>query len=266
MLSRRRTSSLLCGFFALLISCALPAHGTAGTSAAPRPRIANGSPTAQVYPFMASLQSAATGEHGCGAVLIAPEWLLTAAHCVNDWTSPMHHQARIGTQDRTAGGTVLNILEARVHPDFVDVSEGNDIAVLRLFGSAPQEPLRIATSAEAVPGTPTRLLGWGNTCPEPSQWAQCGFPVTLHWLNTSISEPARCAPALRDKELCTHNPNNNAGSCWGDSGGPQITYPEYRLVGLSSRLTGSFCGAQPSIHTDATRHRTWITTITGPLP
>ncbi|MBW4718643.1 S1 family peptidase [Saccharothrix obliqua] len=249
---------------ALLIALGVPANGSATPSDAARPRIVNGAPSTQVYPFMASLQDAATGEHSCGAVLIAPRWLLTAAHCVRDWDGALHHQARIGTQDRTTGGTVLSVLETHVHPAYTEVSAGNDIALAKLYGSAPQQPIRIAPPEEAVPTTPTRLLGWGN--PEASQWAQCGAPVTLHWLNTSITEPAGCGADLREKDLCTHNPNGNAGSCWGDSGGPQITYPEHRLLGVSSRLTTDFCGARPSIYTDATRHRDWITTVTGPLP
>merc|ERR1712212_983512 len=43
-------------------------------------------------PWLVSLQNQYTGNHFCGATIIEKEWLLTAAHCVNNVD---YHEIRI---------------------------------------------------------------------------------------------------------------------------------------------------------------------------
>ncbi|MBB5953610.1 secreted trypsin-like serine protease [Saccharothrix tamanrassetensis] len=226
-------------------------------------RIANGSPSARLYSFMGSLQYSADGSHSCGASLISPHWMVTAAHCV-EVDQPAQLQVRVGSQDRTIGGSVVDVGQIVVHPGYHDVSEGHDIALLQLVGSAPQQPIRIATDEEAAESRKlTRILGWGSTCPDRGELATCGFPVTLQWLNTSVLDAEDCGGRQRAGELCTNSPNRNSGNCRGDSGGPQIARLSETLVGLSSRNTTDRCGAGPSIFTDVTHYRDWIDEVTG---
>ncbi|ETM00842.1 hypothetical protein L917_02485 [Phytophthora nicotianae] len=51
------------------------------------------------YPFLASLRDSFFGETLCAGTLIAPQYILTAAHCI--WTSEVDIIVTFGTNDST---------------------------------------------------------------------------------------------------------------------------------------------------------------------
>lgn len=60
-----------------------PSHARPPTAAQPRGRILGGREAeAHARPYMASVQL--NGEHLCGGVLVAEQWVLSAAHCLED--------------------------------------------------------------------------------------------------------------------------------------------------------------------------------------
>jgi secreted trypsin-like serine protease len=243
---------LLAALFAALVVAAGALSGQAAADQA----IIGGGEADQAYPFMVSLQSV-SGEHECGAALIEPDWVVTAAHCVQG-RKPDTVTMRVGSNDRTRGGETATGSEVVVHPDYDPATGNGDIALVRL--AAPVEAAPVALGTSAAVGTATRLLGWGQTCPTQG----CGeAPVMLRALDTTIVDPGACTANISSAtQLCTGDADEKAGSCYGDSGGPQITRVDggWRLLGVTSRSGNDdpVCATGPSIYTSTVAYSTWI--------
>lgn len=256
MTLRSLVGRLLVTTVVVVASIAVPA--TAMAASAPedtvvRPNIVGGSP-APAYSFMASMQTL-SGGHRCGASVVHANWAVTARHCVSG-VSPSSLRLRVGSNNRTSGGVLVSVTGLTSHPSA-------DLAMMRI-GTVPSSypPVRIAASSGPV-GTATRIMGWGQTCPNPGA---CGAPVRLQQLNTSIVSDSQCSGIRAASEICTNNPGGTAGACYGDSGGPEIKSVSgaWQLIGATSRSGGgSVCAVRPSIYVDVPYYRSWIRSVTG---
>ncbi|HEV7980265.1 serine protease [Amycolatopsis sp.] len=244
-----KAKSLLTGLFIAAVTAlsGLAMPGAAVAAPEPtgvQPNIVGGGNASQVYSFMASLQSS-SGGHSCGGTLIKANWVVTAKHCGTPY------QVRVGTTNRSSGGTVARVAARVAHPTA-------DLALLRLSTSVSQAPAAIAASSGAV-GTATRIIGWGQTC---APAGGCGAPTTLQQLDTSIVTDSRCLGISGASEICTNNPGGDKGACYGDSGGPQIKQVNgvWQLIGATSRAgnNNSTCATGPSIYVDVSYFSSWI--------
>jgi secreted trypsin-like serine protease len=249
----RSLAAALIAVTAVVFASTAPALAAPAPSAY-QPDIVGGSP-APAYSFTVSLQNL-SGSHFCGASVVHANWAVTARHCVVG-KSPASIQARVGSNNRTAGGQVVGVTSITTHPSY-------DIAVIGLTTVNVLYPPIVIAATSGATGTPTRIMGWGQTCPSPSG---CGpAPVQLQQLNTSIVADGGCAGINAAQEICTSNPGGVAGACYGDSGGPEVKTVggAWQLVGATSRSGGgSVCAVAPSIYMDVPFFRPWIQGVTG---
>lgn len=208
----------------------------------------------------------------CGAALVAPLVVLTAAHCTQDpgqasTGEPPRLEVAFGRQ-RSDGhdGQEIDVVDTVVHPGFRSGrrSEQNDVALLKL-AQAPLgvTPVRLAQPSDATyirPGTRLTLLGWGQTDAGAAPDALTP-PAGLHraqvplrsiqgcrgfWGSTYDARATLCAGAVV-------RPHPDA--CAGDSGSPLVAalpYSPPSLVGVVSYGTRT-CGAGPTAYA-----RTWF--------
>ncbi|XP_020706359.2 chymotrypsin-1-like isoform X2 [Athalia rosae] len=210
---------------------------------------------------MVSLRRTTSKSHTCGAAIVTPDHVITAAHCVaDDVPTPISPDARFvvtGQLSNVAGGRATDVAGVRIHPEYdPSATWRNDIAVLKLATPIPfnalELPVPIASADVGV--QPCILSGWGRAYTPAS-----GLPSRLQkqiletmtketcietWGNSSIYDSTLCAGGVLGEGVCS-----------GDSGGPLVCNGE--LAGIVS--WGNLCAnGLPDGFTRVFYYRDWI--------
>ncbi|XP_027716781.1 kallikrein-7 [Vombatus ursinus] len=193
----------------------------------------------------------------CGGVLVARNWVLTAAHCMMN--SYNVHLGKHNLKDRERGSQVIQATRSYRHPQYSTVTHVNDLMLIKLQRAATLgtniKPVTLPSKC-ASPGTSCTVSGWGTTTSPDAT-----YPEELQCTNVSLISTSDCKKVYKDllKEsmLCAGIPDSKTNACNGDSGGPLVC--DGVLQGLVS--WGTFpCGQpnDPGVYTEVCKFIPWI--------
>lgn len=172
------------------------------------------------FPWMVSVQS---GSHFCGASLIAPTWVLTAAHCTQG-ESANNIQVVIGRHDLNANdGQTVNVAQIINHPNYNNSTTDYDVSLLRLASPINNvTPIGLVTDAMDVddPNKDATISGWGATSQGGSGSSKL-LKVTVPVVSNTTCN-ASYNGDITDRMICAGLADGGKDSCQGDSGGPMM--------------------------------------------
>ncbi|XP_026108471.1 serine protease 27-like [Carassius auratus] len=231
--------------------------------------------TAGSWPWQVSIFLSGSS-HNCGGTLINKDWVLSAAHCFQDFvlSKVVIYFGRLSQSGSNPDETSRTVIQVINHPNYDSRSNDNDIALVQLSSSVTFsdyiKPVCLAAAGSVFgAGTESWVTGWGTL--------QAGgiVPHILQQVMIPVVNNSACAKAYEGMYTITGNMVcagllNQGGkdSCQGDSGGPMVSKNGSLWIqsGVVSFGQGCAEARYPGVYARVSEYQDWIKSYTGSNP